>query len=116
MRIKVETTAPNGELWKEWNIQEAFPLFIVEISSYSSDNDDVGYDSSISVAIEGHYYVCGSTNFEIKKIYVYGYDGDIDNNFLNSITIKIIDDVLKNTLLKSMGDSILEVILDKLFK
>lgn len=61
--FKITHTAPTMKQFEEWGVQEAYPTFYVDISFYDEDKRRFYF----RIKITGHYYCCGSRNFEIEK-------------------------------------------------
>ena len=58
--IKVTHTAPTFEQFEEWGVERAFPNFYITITFYKAEKEEF----SFRVKVTGHYYCCGSRNFE----------------------------------------------------
>ena len=76
--IKVTHTAPTFAQFAEWGVEQAYPTFYINITFYNEEEE-----ISFKVKIEGHYYCCGSRNFEDIKMELTSYK---NNNMSKAIT------------------------------
>jgi len=84
--INVTHTAPTFKQFEEWGIQQAYPTFYINITFYKQEKEEL----SFRVKITGHYYCCGSRNFEDINISLDSYK--INNNMSN----EQVDDLLND--------------------
>jgi hypothetical protein len=87
--IKFRNNIPTWELFLNLGVQQAFPNIIIIMEVFSAANEMI---YSVQYKIEGHYYCCGSQNFEFD-----------DNN-------------IKKTVLKDCDYSTKEVISEEIQK
>jgi hypothetical protein len=115
--FKVEHNIPTFSQFKQWGVKEAYPNFNLDLIIYekTSEYDTLdtleknGYDYSFTFKITGHYYSCGSSNFELEQVVLDDYDADIstlektqaiNKIYLNNETelLKVLSDSLKGCL------------------
>ena len=113
--IKVTHTAPTFEQFEEWGIERAFPTFYINIVFHVEEKEEL----SFRVKITGHYYCCGSRNFEDIDIFLDTYK--INNMSKEQVSellggddiIKIVEESIKNSMIPNDPIGILEKIWDK---
>ena len=106
--IDITHTAPNIKKFIEWGVQKAYPKFYINIMFYGKEKKEV---LSFRVEITGHYYCCGSSNFEDINIRLDSYnihnltktqvsdilnDQNIIDNFKKSLEESIKDSMIPN--------------------
>jgi hypothetical protein len=100
--IKVTHTAPTFKQFEEWGIKEAYPEFYINIIFYNQEKEEL----SFKVKIEGHYYCCGSRNFEDINMSLSTYK--INNNMSKEQIDELLEsDDIKEILEKSIKDSMI---------
>jgi hypothetical protein len=101
--IKVTHTAPTFKQFAEWGVERAFPTFYINIIFYKEEKEEL----SFVVKITGHYYCCGSRNFEDIDISLDTYK--INNNNISKEQVsKLLDnDDIKKILEESIKDSMI---------
>ena len=83
--IKVTHTAPNFKQFASYGIIEAFPTFYINIIFYMNDLEILLF----IIKITGHYYCCGSSNFEDINIELTKLNIKLDNIEKNDTSKKI---------------------------
>ena len=103
LNIKIIHTAPTFKQFEEWEIQQAYPTFYMDITFYSEkDNIKV---VSFRIVIKGDYYCCGSRNFEGINISLDNYK--IHNNITKEQVSNLLNDQnIINNFKKSFEESI----------
>ena len=111
--IKFNNNIPTWELFKNLGVQQAFPKIIVIMEVFSVN--EMIY--SVKYKIEGHYYCCGSQNFEfeendIEKIIVKDCDESIKNLIFEEIQkqSKGIKDTFNDTILSIWKTRVLNIL------
>ncbi len=100
--IKVTHTAPTFKQFAEWGVERAFPKFYINITFYKDEIEEL----SFRVKITGHYYCCGSRNFEDSEIILDTYK--INNNMSNEQVSELLEgDDVKTILEESIKDSMI---------
>jgi hypothetical protein len=100
--IKVTHTAPTFNQFTEWGVERAFPKFYINITFYKDEKEEL----SFRVKITGHYYCCGSRNFEDIEIILDTYK--INNNMNNEQVSELLEgDDVKTILEESIKDSMI---------
>ena len=83
-------------------IQTAYPTFYINIVFYKEEKEEL----SFRVKITGHYYCCGSCNFEDIDISLDTYK--INNNMSNEQISELLEgDYIKTILEESIKDSMI---------
>jgi|DEB19_MinimDraft_3_1074340.scaffolds.fasta_scaffold98614_1 hypothetical protein len=113
--IKFKNNIPTWELLKNLGVQQAFPKIIIIMEVFSAN--EMIY--SVQYKIEGHYYCCGSQNFEfeendIEKTVLKDCDGSIKNLIIEEIQkqSKCIKDNFNDTILNIWKTKILNILCD----
>jgi hypothetical protein len=102
--IKVTHTAPTFKQFAEWGIERAFPTFYVNITFHNKETNME--DLSFKVKITGHYYCCGSRNFEDIEISLDTYK--INNNMSKEQVGELLEcDNIKQIVEESIKDSMI---------
>ncbi len=102
--INVTHTAPTFKQFEEWGIQRAYPTFYINITFYGKKKKKE--ELSFRVKITGHYYCCGSRNFEDIEIILDTYK--INNNMSKEQVSELLDgDDVKTILEESIKDSMI---------
>lgn len=97
--IKITHNAPTFEQFKVWGVKEAYPTFYINIIFYNKqDNSE---ELTLNVKIDGHYYCCGSINFEDINFSLNSYK--INNN----MTKKQVGDLLQDQKIINIYEKIL---------
>ena len=100
--IKVTHTAPTFNQFEEWGVEQAFPTFYINMTFYKDEKEEL----SFRVKITGHYYCCGSRNFEDIEIILDTYK--INNNMSKEQVRELLDgDYIKTILEESIKDSMI---------
>jgi len=99
--IKVTHTAPTFKQFTEWEIQTAYPTFYINIVFYKEEKEEL----SFRVKITGHYYCCGSRNFEDVEIILDTYK--INNNMSKDQVSKLLEGDDIKTILEESKDSMI---------
>jgi hypothetical protein len=106
--IKVTHTSPTFKQFEEWGIQQAYPIFFMDIIFYSEkDNNEI---VSFRMKINGNYYCPGSRNFECINISLDSYK--INNNITKEQVNNLLNDqniikIFANSLEESIKDSMI---------
>lgn len=101
--INVMHTAPTFKQFEEWGIQQAYPTFYINITFYDDEKKE---ELSFRVKITGHYYCCGSRNFEDIKIGLDTYK--INDNMSKEQVIALLEgDYIKKIVEESIKDSMI---------
>jgi hypothetical protein len=112
--IKVTHTAPTWDQFKEWGIERAFPTFYINIAFHKEEKEELTF----RVKITGHYYRCGSRNFEDINISLDTYNistisKEQVSELLNDDNIKnVLEESIKNSMIPNDPIGILETIWD----
>lgn len=113
--IKVTHTAPTFEQFAEWGVEQAYPTFYLNITFHDEEKEVLLF----KVRIEGHYYCCGSRNFEDINMELAEYKkSDIMskeeiNELLEGDDIKkIIEESIKGSMIPNDPIGILELLWD----
>ena len=85
--IKFNNNIPTWELFKNLGVQQAFPKIIVIMEVFSVN--EMIY--SVQYKIEGHYYCCGSQNFEFEENT--SYSKHIQNTELLTKKIRFFEEI-----------------------
>jgi hypothetical protein len=105
--FKVEHNIPTFSQFKQWGVKEAYPIFNLDLIIYEKTSEydtlDIleknGYDYSFTFKITGHYYCCGSSNFELEQVVLDDYDADISTlektQAINKIFLENESDLIK---------------------
>jgi hypothetical protein len=101
--IKVTHTAPTFKQFAEWGIQTAYPTFYINIVFYKEEKEEL----SFRVKITGHYYCCGSRNFEDIDIILDTYKINNNNMSNEQISELLEGDYIKTILEESIKDSMI---------
>ena len=114
--IKVTHTAPNFKQFASYGIIEAFPTFYINIIFYMNDLEILLF----IIKITGHYYCCGSSNFEDINIELDSYKNNVNMSkekiieLLEGDDIKIIlEESIKDSMIPQDPIRILEQLWDK---
>ncbi len=100
--IKVTHTAPTFKQFAEWGIQTAYPTFYINMTFYKNEKEEL----SFRVKITGHYYCCGSRNFEDIEIILDTYKNN--TNMSNEQISELLEgDYIKTILEESIKDSMI---------
>ena len=99
--IKVTHTAPTFQQFEEWGVERAFPTFYVNIVFHKEEKEEL----SFRVKITGHYYCCGSRNFEDINICLDAYNifimskEQVSELLGGDNLIKIVEESIKNSMI-----------------
>jgi hypothetical protein len=129
--IKVTHTAPTFKQFAEWGVQQAYPTFYLNICFHNKETDMEVL--SFKVKIEGHYYCCGSRNFEDISMELAEYkkpdscvlphdnisNEEIENLLgyngeMSALLQNIIEESIKDSMIPNDPIGILELIWDEL--
>jgi hypothetical protein len=114
--INVTHTAPTFKQFEEWGVEEAFPDFYINITFHKEEKEEL----SFRVKVSGHYYCCGSRNFEEISMSLDTYN--INNNMSKEQVgelleddhiIKILKESIKDSMIPNDPIGILEQIWDE---
>lgn len=101
--IKITHTSPTFKQFEEWGIERAYPTFYMDIIFYDKKNNIESV--SFKIIISGHYYCCGSKNFEDINISLDSYK--INNNITKEQISNLLEDQsIINKFKKSIKESI----------
>lgn len=104
VKVEVSHNVKTWEHFEELGVQYAYPKFNVDLTI---SDDEYKLLLCLKVTIEAHYYVSGSTNFEIDKIkykdLLYGISIEEAADLLSKNRDKI-----EETLKKSLKDTLID--------
>lgn len=105
-KIKFDYNIPSWKLFLDCNINESYPELNIFMEVY--ENNLLIY--SVKIFIKGHYYCCGSQNFEFDKISK-TIIKDCDNNTIDNIYIE-----LKNNYRHIFKNTVLDIWINRIFE
>jgi len=115
--IKFKNNIPTWELFKNMGVERAFPKITIIMEVFSASANEMIY--SLQYKFEGHYYCCGSQNFEfeekdIEKTILQDCDGSIKKIIIQKLLnqSKSIKDIFNDTILSIWKTRILNVLCD----